>query len=276
VSDHNDADGARQAQEYVEANRKGEIVIVPGQEYSCCRIHMNILLLNRTIAPTSPWPSNEELARVVREVHAEGGLVVVNHPAWSNRTTYPYQQATLPDHPSLQELLDMGVDGVEVVNGQVYDARTHLFQQANPSALFALTGSDVHDPDGAYAWTALHAPALTLPAIVAELRAHRTAIYMDAAGTRARVYPEVSTLSAWFLPIRTAASLFSMLVEHERGMYSFQGSFCHPEILRPRWTVILASVVYIVLGISLWLFVRPRVIRMAHRTYRWVRHRRRF
>ncbi|KAI9226201.1 MAG: Polymerase/histidinol phosphatase-like protein [Piptocephalis tieghemiana] len=261
ISDHNEVAAVEPATRYAREHYSDQVIIIPGQEYSCCRIHMNLLNVTELIEPTSPWPTDEELKRVVDQVHDLGGLVVVNHPAWSLRTTSPYQEATLPDHPSLETLLDMGVDGIEVVNERVYDPVAHAFQMRHGDKLFALTGSDIHAPVGAYTWTGVHVKNLTLDAVLEELRHRRTSIHLDAAGTRSRVYPLRSWGSAWFEPIRRVAHFASQLLEHDRGMYSFQGSFCHREIYRPQWTILLALMVYVILGMSLWLALRTCILR---------------
>jgi hypothetical protein len=47
---------------------------------------MNFLDINETIQATAPFPTDEELQRVINQVHTLGGLVIVNHIPWSNAT----------------------------------------------------------------------------------------------------------------------------------------------------------------------------------------------
>lgn len=213
---------------------------------------MNFLNLNTTIKPTSPWPSDAELKRVVDQVHSLGGLVVVNHVAWSNHTTAPFQEATLPDHPSREALLALGVDGIEVVNGNTFDMRSWSLQQQHPNSLFSITGSDLHTPDGAYAWTILNAPNLTVEGILGELRAHRSSFLLDAGGTRPRVYPDFTGAWKAFSPLSALSDLASLFYSEEKGMYSFQGSFCQPKQVEVHGGIIGYALLYFALLVGLY------------------------
>lgn len=85
-SDHNTITGGLAAEKLALAEYNNSIVVIPGMEYSCCRIHMNFIDINQTVPATSPAPSDEELQRVIQKVHELGGLVIVNHIPWSNTT----------------------------------------------------------------------------------------------------------------------------------------------------------------------------------------------
>ena len=65
---------------------KDRIVVIPGIEYTCCRIHMNLININESVPIGPPEPSDEQLQQVIRRVHELGGLVIVNHIPWSNTT----------------------------------------------------------------------------------------------------------------------------------------------------------------------------------------------
>lgn len=65
---------------------KDRIVVIPGIEYTCCRIHMNLININESVPIGPPEPSDEQLQDVIRRVHELGGLVIVNHIPWSNTT----------------------------------------------------------------------------------------------------------------------------------------------------------------------------------------------
>ncbi|KAI9597113.1 Polymerase/histidinol phosphatase-like protein [Syncephalis fuscata] len=232
VSDHNTVEGGLQARSYAETEYPGKILIIPGQEYSCCRIHMNFLNINHTVPVGPPEPTNEDLRHAIDEVHRQGGLAVVNHIPWSNRTSRYYQLATLPNHPSREELLDMGVDGFELINGDTFDYPSFQFLRqrlvANPNSrpVFAITGSDLHQPDGAYAWTVLQTSNFSVSAIMDELRAGRTKFLFNPAGTRLRSYPENNKRWEMLAPFIYLNDYLASMYQIFLGMPSFQGGFC--------------------------------------------------
>lgn len=47
VTDHNNLEGGLKAQEYALNHRRNEILVIPGIEYTCCRIHMNLVGLSK-------------------------------------------------------------------------------------------------------------------------------------------------------------------------------------------------------------------------------------
>lgn len=52
----------------------------------CCRIHMNLIGINETIAPSNAWPTDDELIQAITRTHELGGIAVLNHWAWSHFT----------------------------------------------------------------------------------------------------------------------------------------------------------------------------------------------
>ena len=52
----------------------------------CCRVHMNLVGINETIAPSKAWPTDEELQKAINRTHELGGLALLNHWAWSHVT----------------------------------------------------------------------------------------------------------------------------------------------------------------------------------------------
>lgn len=85
-SDHNTIAGGLAAEKLALAEYNSSIVVIPGMEYTCCRIHMNFIDINETIPTTGPFPSDEDLQKAINRVHELGGLVIVNHIPWSNTT----------------------------------------------------------------------------------------------------------------------------------------------------------------------------------------------
>ena len=90
VSDHNTIAGGLQAKKYAkEQGYEGAIVVIPGVEYTCCRVHMNLIGINETIRPSAAWPTDEELQQAINRTHELGGIAVLNHWAWSHVTGIP-------------------------------------------------------------------------------------------------------------------------------------------------------------------------------------------
>ena len=82
VVDHNNVQGGLEARDYAMKQDK-DILVIPGMEYSCCRIHMSLIGINETIFPTDAFPSDEEIISVINKTHELGGVIVVNHLPWS-------------------------------------------------------------------------------------------------------------------------------------------------------------------------------------------------
>ncbi|KAI8056201.1 Polymerase/histidinol phosphatase-like protein [Syncephalis plumigaleata] len=230
VSDHNTIEGGLKAQAYARYRYPNRILVIPAQEYSCCRIHMNLININTTIPVDSARPTNDELRRVMRQVHEQGGLVVVNHIPWSHRTARYFQVATLPDHPTLDELIDMGIDGVELINGDTFDYQSYEALRQRRSthptgrSIFAITGSDLHNPDGAYAWTVMQTSNFTIDAVMNEMRAGNTQLLFDPSGTRLRSYPAYNRHWEILAPFTFVSDYISTMYEQLQGMPSFQGN----------------------------------------------------
>ncbi|VVT49240.1 uncharacterized protein SAPINGB_P002172 [Magnusiomyces paraingens] len=179
VTDHNNLQGGLKAQEYALKNRSSEIHVVPGIEYTCCRIHMNLVGLTAAAAaaaadddddskkpsylsPPSKWPSDEELQMAINETHRRGGLVFVNHLPWSLSTEYGRQVPTIQIHPTIEQLLAWGVDGFESVSEGTLDLPTIRFTEKH--SMPYITATDLHSPDIApTAWTILNMPKNSMP-----------------------------------------------------------------------------------------------------------------
>ncbi|KAJ1927522.1 hypothetical protein IWQ60_002869 [Tieghemiomyces parasiticus] len=235
VSDHNTVEGGLAAERYAQSRYPDDFLVIPAQEYSCCRIHMNFLNIRETIPVTSAFPDDTELRRVIRRVHELGGLVVVNHIPWSNKTESGYDVSTLPTHPSRQDLVALGIDGFEVMNGATMDTRSYLYLRDTPPNLrrqrpFQITGNDIHHPDdGVYNWTVMSAKNFTVDGIIEELRQRRTSFLVEPSGTRQRPTVPYNPVYLFLAPLTGIARYFTNFYDRRRGMYSFTGSFCQPE-----------------------------------------------
>ncbi|CAO3688321.1 unnamed protein product [Rhizopus stolonifer] len=221
VTDHNTVQGGLQAEKLALAEYNQSIVVIPGMEYSSCRIHMNLIDINETIPVTGPVPTDQELQDVINKVHALGGLVIVNHIPWSNTTEDGYQLPRLPNHPSIQQLISWGVDGFEVINQDVFDLTS--YQAAGENHLIQMVGMDLHHPSvGAQTWLTVNAANMTRASIMDEIRNRRTSFLFDPAGTRPRVYVDAPARYKLLTPLLALGDYFGMFYTDMKGMYSFQ------------------------------------------------------
>ncbi|KAF7721531.1 hypothetical protein EC973_004529 [Apophysomyces ossiformis] len=240
---------------------KDKIVVIPGMEYT---IHMNFIDINETVPVGPPVPTNEQLKEAIRRVHELGGLVIVNHIPWK---TY-YQQPRLPNHPSVAELIEWGVDGFEIINQEVFDFNT--YQVSGQYNMIQMTGTDVHHPSvGANVWLTIQADNMTRQSIMEEIRSRRTSFLFDPAGTRPRVYVDPPSSYNMLQPLTNLASYFGMFFTDITGMYSFQGTFCHPKKLLIHRDIIGWFVFWNIIGLTVLEIVRGLLLLGWEHFYDW-------
>ncbi|KAJ2461477.1 hypothetical protein GGI02_005657 [Coemansia sp. RSA 2322] len=262
VTDHQTVAGSLAAKKYADENLEGRITIITGMEYTCCRIHMNLIGINESIPVSPPFPSDDELRSVIDKVHSMGGMVIVNHIPWSNATLLPWDEARLPDHPSREQLLDWGVDGFEVVNQGTFDLRSYQFVQDHSDKLVALTGSDMHYPGPSYAWTTVNAQNMSAESILDEIRNRRTSFLLDASGTRPVQDPPYNPDYYKYAPWGMVGDYFYGYADRDRGQYSFQASFCQKQIV---------DVHHRMIGwFFLWLLIAVAVLEILYWFFRWL------
>ncbi|KAI8988808.1 Polymerase/histidinol phosphatase-like protein [Pilobolus umbonatus] len=274
VSDHNSIRGGLVAEKIALEEYNQSIVVIPAMEYTCCRIHMNFVGINTTFFPVSPAPTDQELQQVINEVHKIGGLVIVNHIPWSNTTESGYQLPRLPNHPSVQQLIDWGVDGFEVMHGSTFDLNT--FRITAEKNLIQMVGTDIHHPtSAAETWLTIQSPNMTKEAILNEIRNRRTSFLSDPAGTRPRVYVDYAASYNMLRPLLDMGSYFTMFYSDSKGMYDFQGSFCHPQVFKVHGNLIGWFVFWVVVFIVsfevvrlgfLWITRKIRHRQWSHRS----------
>ncbi|KAJ1765599.1 hypothetical protein LPJ69_001223 [Coemansia sp. RSA 1752] len=278
VTDHQTVAGSIAAKKYAEKHHSNQITVITGMEYTCCRIHMNLIGINKSVAVTPPFPSDDELRDVIDKVHDMGGLVIVNHIPWSNATMLPWNDARLPNNPTREQLLDWGVDGFEVVNQNTFDLRSYQFVQENSDRLVALTGSDMHYPGSSYAWTTINAENRTADAILDEIRNRRTSFLLDASGTRPLQLAPYNKNYFKYAPWGLIGDYFYGYADKYTGQYSFQGTFCQNEVLDTHgtmmgWFVLWLIVSILVLEILYWFF-RWLLLLVAHAIHGCITRRR--
>jgi hypothetical protein len=124
-----------------------------------------------------------------------------------------------------------------------------------------MTGSDVHYPDvPANAWTLVQTTNYTKQAILQEIRARRTSFLFDPTGTNPRAYPSENSAYWQLAPLTTLGSYFNSFYSDSKGMYSFQGTFCQPEVLEVHNSMIGWFIFWVIVSILIFEIVRAVVI----------------
>ncbi|KAJ2804875.1 hypothetical protein H4R20_002326 [Coemansia guatemalensis] len=260
VTDHNTVAGGLRAEKYAKEHYPERFIVVPGMEYSNCRIHMNLIDINSTVEEGSTaFPTDSDIRMVINRTHELGGLVIVNHIPWSTRVLDRFNKPRLVNHPSIQSLIEWGVDGFEIINQATFDMPTyqHLMSLmgrednrfANVSSrLIIMTGSDVHIPGKAYAWTVLNSRTLTRHAIMNEIRNRRTSFLFDPTGNDASSTVTYSSRYLALSPITGIAGYISSFYDRYQGQYSFHGTHCRRDIVDIHGASIGCLVVYIIIA----------------------------
>ena len=150
---------------------KEQIIIMPGEEWTTGRIHLNLLGIKISYKNAiNQYPTNEEICKVINFTHNQGGIVVVNHIPWS--------LAHLYDHPSRNQLLSWGVDYIELINGEDYDTTSESWCY-NPGGFGKISGTDMHGPMNVSCWTLLKADNFSSVAIMEQIQLKNTEILFN-------------------------------------------------------------------------------------------------
>ncbi|KAF9091546.1 hypothetical protein BGX23_005057 [Mortierella sp. AD031] len=224
---------------------------------------MNLIGINETIDyAIKKWPTDDDLRKTIARTHELGGLAIINHIPWSNSTEYGYELPRMQNHPSRELLVEMGIDGFEIVNGGTLDTISLKFIQDHN--LLLITGTDVHNPESnAYSWTILNTNGnRTEDNIMAQLRARRTSFLFDPTGTQPLAYPPENLQYYRTAPPTLLGQYFQMFWSDQRGMYSFspQGGFCHEQVVTIRWRLIWYFVGWVLVGFLLFEAARLVVV----------------
>lgn len=267
VTDHNNIEGGWAARNYSETlreNGKPAPLVIPGVEYTCCRIHMNLLGIEETIKPTENWPSDLELQSVIKRVHSLGGVVIVNHLPWSESTEWGRQVPTLMKHPSPDQLLAWGVDAFECVSEGVVDLQAIRFADRND--LVCVTATDIHQPyDTVKAVTVFEGP-LTQSSIIDKIRrkpvrSHGTFYYDPIGPVGAQIVPPYNNKRSKWAPL--AMLNFGYLWDESKGMYSFVDGFCHERKFTFRYGAAFWTLFWIILGWVIYELTRAGIIALS-------------
>lgn len=156
-------------------------------------------------------------------------------------------------------MINWGVDGFEVINQDVFDVPT--YQIAVQRDLIQMVGSDIHHPSvAAHVWLTVNTVNMTRASIMQEIRNKRTSFLFDPTGTRPRTYVDAPTKYNFLTPLTLLGDYFSMFYYNSKGMYSFQGTFCHPEILTIHGDIIGSFIFWVLLFIIVFELTRLFVL----------------
>ena len=141
-SDHDNIRGAKAAQKFVE-ERGFDFVVFMAAEWTDNEhdIHLNYFGLEETIVPPmsdNPFTIVMNASDMIKYVKSKGGYVIVNH-----YNARPNKNGGLGVPYNFTDLMNWGVDGFEIVNGDsVQDREIREFCLDN--SLICFGGSDVH------------------------------------------------------------------------------------------------------------------------------------
>lgn len=269
VTDHNSINGGLEASRIAKQKYSNDMVIIVGEEFTCCRIHMNLWHINETILHSCEknktlcaFPTDNQLKWVINRTHELGGLVIVNHHYWSQEREYRRDVSRLVDHPSIDDLIDWGVDGFEVYHKNVFDLT--VYQKSKKAGRLCVTGSDIHSPMSAYSWTTFYTSNYSADGIIQALKksipGKSHTFLVDPIGTPLPKdhQPQPTVLYYLLLPIFNFYTyIHETLWTYQTGMPSFHGERCNKTIFYFHVSSLIALILYLVKAsiIALLLFL---------------------
>lgn len=249
LSDHNTVKGGTVAQQIAREKYDDKIKVLVAQEYTCCRIHMNLVGINATI-PSVAWPTDEDIMSIVNQTHAQGGFVVVNHIPWSENTLY--------DQFSIQDLYNWGVDYVEVINQDTFDYQDYRFAIKNNMGY--LSGTDMHNPSrGVNGWTTLISN-FTEEAIMEALKQKKTSVIYSAIDSPYGAPAEQLNGNLILDPFMRLGNMLTGYYSYYAPVWSFNGSYCGPTSLTIEWKLIWIFVGWLAAGFVFFEIFRQVVV----------------
>ncbi len=215
LTDHNNLRNSKDVQT-VAAAYASEFILIQGLEWTSSRIHLNIIGISEWNLRI-PWtPTDTQIQEAIDEAHAQGAVVVVDHIPWS--------LPRMPDHPSRQQLLDWGVDYIEMVNEDDYDVDSEPWLNSTGTGGFgAITGTDMHGPMEVNGWTLMNTTEFTAEAVMEELRARNTTIVYNTTGSTDYSVRYDNLWYDVFSPLIFLGEMFEDLYGNHPSIYIFFG-----------------------------------------------------
>lgn len=189
ITDHNTLKGIDEIREIARTEFDDKIKVLPGVEWTTDRVHLNLIfpptltaeeidvfLPSGGLFPTSSYtytPTDNEIKQVIKDTHALGGIVVLNH--------YPWSERFCRNQPSRETFLEWDIDYIEIINENEYDQVSVDFCEENNLGM--ITGTDMHYPGSVYSWTLLKTEEFTEEAIFEQLKARNTSYLYEPGGS---------------------------------------------------------------------------------------------
>ena len=180
ITDHNNMHHLEEIDNVREEYSRKGFLILSGIEWTTNKIHLNLLGLTKWEGRISYRTTEDKIIETIKKTHDLGGIVVCDHIPWS------INEFNMKEHPSREELLDWGVDYIEIINDDskpenVYDQESYDFCTRNNNKIGMITGTDMHTPDGlagggVRGWTLLNVKEFNEDALMEELRKKATNI----------------------------------------------------------------------------------------------------
>jgi hypothetical protein len=181
ITDHNNMRHLEKIDKVREEYAERDIIVLSGIELTTNRIHLNIVGVSDWETKITNRFKDDEIIDAINKAHDLGGIVVCNHIPWS---LYEFK---MKNHPSRENLLEWGVDYIEIVNDDcqpenVFDHESYDFCLKHNGRIGMITGTDMHSPDGllsggVHGWTCLNLKEeFTEEVLMEELRKKNTSI----------------------------------------------------------------------------------------------------
>jgi hypothetical protein len=158
------------ARDLARAQYNDSIKILLGMEYHTARIHINIILPPdaedyETLFTFHKNPTDTQIQEFINTVHSLNGICIADH------LLFTYEGSI--NAPSRQDLLDWGIDYIEVINGDVYDRDSEIFCDENDVGKMATSG--MHDAlDPVTGWLLVNTTTFTEESIFNALKDKNT------------------------------------------------------------------------------------------------------
>eukprot|EP00026_Physarum_polycephalum_P007152 Phypoly_transcript_07208.p1 GENE.Phypoly_transcript_07208~~Phypoly_transcript_07208.p1 ORF type:complete len:396 (+),score=59.16 Phypoly_transcript_07208:348-1535(+) len=219
LTEHNTIENSLEVQKVAREKYNDQLKVLIGMEWTNCRMHMGLLGISKAV-DVPKLPTDQEIQDVINNVHAQGGLTVVNHPPWS-------YWAGL-DQPSLDDLIEWGVDFFDVTTYERLDLQ--LIYYAESKNMPVVAGTDSHELGAAHAWTLLNVNPnnITEESIMDALRSKKTSFIFDEVGYQPPVVSQAKP-NPWYTvayPWIIVGNFFHSYYDKVTGTYSFVNGYC--------------------------------------------------
>lgn len=218
LTEHNTVEYSKKVQQVARTDKyKDRIKVLIGQEWTNCVMHMGMLGISEYV-PVPKYPTTDQIRDVIKNVHDQGGLVVVNHIPWSIWVGL--------EQPSSDELIALGVDFFDITTSARLDLQTIYY--ARDKGVAVVAGTDAHALESANEWTILQADNFTEEAILAALHTKNTSFIFDETGYNPPMTAgyKLNWEYIFKFPWIIIGRFFHAYYDKVTGQYSFVDGYC--------------------------------------------------